>query len=65
MKRVKFNNRVEEGSPLHELGWTNQDFWEIKAEMAQCRLQHNIPLPLQLMRDYCSIPDRIKYNLPE
>lgn len=47
---------------MADIGWTDEDLWEVKAEMAQCRMAHNLPLHPQLMRDYCSIADKYKYE---
>lgn len=62
MRRTRYTNRIVPGSALADLDWTDEDLWKVKAEMAQCRMAHNLPLHPQLMRDYCSIADKYKYE---
>jgi len=42
------------------LGWSELDFDEIKAAMVNVRFSANIAIDTQLLRDYCSIDDKVK-----
>jgi hypothetical protein len=54
-KKEKFDND-------NILGWQETDFEEIKALMVNARFLGNLPIEPQLLRDYCSMDDKVKFT---
>jgi hypothetical protein len=44
------------------LGWEESDFEEVKSAMVNARFQGNLPIYPQLLRDYCSFYDKVKFT---
>lgn len=55
LKKEKYNTD-------NVLGWSEHDFEEIKAAMANVRMHNNLPIDGQLLRDFCSFDDKVKFK---
>lgn len=58
MRRNKVCLRVEEGSILADLGWTDEDLIEIKKSIIGCRMHHNLPLTPSQVVEYITLQTR-------
>jgi len=54
-KKEKFDND-------NILGWQESDFEEMKSLMVNARFHGNLPIEPQLLKDYCSFDDKVKFK---